>query len=63
MIHSIEILESEAEHLYDIRVDGYVHKRHRHMTEDAMEGCVKFLRTYYSNVGERYRVTRPMVVV
>lgn len=62
-MHSIELLESEHEGLFDIRVDGYVHKLHRHLSEEAANQCIASLRTYYTNIGDRCRVTRPAEVV
>lgn len=59
----IELLETEHDHLFDIRIDGYVHKRHKGMTEDAANACIKALRLYYTNIGERILVTRPLQVV
>lgn len=63
MTHSIELLETEREDLFDIRVDGYVHKRHKNLTESAADECIKALRLYYTNIGERFHITRPYSVV
>jgi hypothetical protein len=61
--HSIEVLESEADHKFDIRVDGYVHKRHSHLSAEATEQTIRALRLYYANIGDKCRVSRPVEVV
>lgn len=61
-LHQIELLETDENGYFDIRVDGYVHKRHRHLPEDAAEKCASSLRTYYNNIGERCRIVRPACV-
>lgn len=63
MTHSIELLETEREDRFDIRVDGYVHKRHKNMTEEAANECIRALRTYYKAIGEGFHITRPYSVV
>ncbi len=60
--HSIEVLEGQDQQSYDICIDGYVHKRHRNMSRESVNACLKSLRIYYANIGDGWRIKRQTVV-